>query len=264
MPTTTVDGVSLHYEADGEGETVVFVGEAGLGAWQWAWQYDELVGPYETVVWDLRGTGNSDTPPGPYSVDQLATDLEAVLAASDARRAHVVGAGLGGMVALGYARAFDRAKTLTLFGTAPRGEVYDTDELAALYAGEAVQAADEASIRDSLTVGFSADFLARERIVQQLCEWRLAEDADPTGFDAQVAAIEDFDAGPLYELTVPTLVCHGLDDPVVDHEIGKQLAENLPRGTFEPVEGRHLCHLEHARAVSNRLDGFLAEYCQPK
>ena len=33
---------------------------------------------------------------------------------------------------------------------------------------------------------------------------------------------------------------------------------------FESVEGRHLCHLEHARAVSDRLDGFLAEYCQPK
>lgn len=257
MPTTTRDGVSLYYEAEGDGETVVFVGEAGLGAWQWAWWYDELAGPYETVVWDLRGTGNSDAPAGPYTVDQLAADLEAVLAAVEARRAHVVGAGLGGMVALRYAREYDRARTLTLLGTAPRSAAVDVDQLDALHAGAAVEAGDRQAVRDSLSVGFSEDLLADEELVEQLSAWRLAEDASPAGFEAQVAALRGFEVGPLYELTLPTLVCHGVDDPVVAHDVGRRLAEDLPRGAFESVAGRHLCHVEHATAVADRFDGFV-------
>jgi 3-oxoadipate enol-lactonase len=260
VPTTTIEGVSLYYEAEGAGETVVFVGEAGLGAWQWAWWYDELTGPYETVVWDLPGTGNSDAPSGPCDVDELASALEAVLAAVDARRAHVVGAGLGGMVALRYAREYDRAATLTLCGTAPRGEVVDVEALETLNAGDAIAAGDSEAVRESLAVGFSEALLAEEAVVEQLCAWRLAEDADPDGFAAQLDALRAFEAGPLYELTLPTLVCHGLADPVVDHEVGERLAEGLPRGTFESVEGRHLSHVEHATAVADRFDGFVADH----
>jgi 3-oxoadipate enol-lactonase len=260
VPTTTADGVSLYYEAEGDGETVVFVGEAGLGAWQWAWWYNELTGPYKTVIWDLPGTGNSDVRPGSDDVDALASSLEAVLAAVDARRAHVVGAGLGGVVALRYAREYDRARTLGLFGTAPKGDAVDVGALEMLHAGDAIAAGDSEAVRESLTVGFSEAFLAEEDVVEQLCTWRLAEDADPSGFAAQLDALRAFEAGPLYELTVPTLVCHGLDDPVVDHEVGRRLADELPRGTFESVEGRHLCHLEHATAVADRFDAFMDEH----
>lgn len=257
MPTTRSDGVSLHYETDGSGEAVVFVPDAGYGAWQWAWQYDGLAGPYRTIVWDLRGTGRSDTPDGPYDVETLAADLEAVLAATEVRSAHVVGAGLGGMIALQYARSYDRARTLTLFGTAPRGDLVDRDALRELHPPEP----STEELRESLNGAFSAEFRSTQsETIDRICEWRAAEDARAAGFDAQVAAISGFEAGPLYELTLPTLVCHGLADPVVDIDVGRELATDLPRGSFEPVEGKRLCHIEHSRAVTDRLDGFLDEH----
>lgn len=255
MYVTTDDDVDLFYETAGDGECVAFVGDCGFGAWQWAWQYDALAGPYETLAWDLRGTGRSDAPAGPTDVDRLAADLEAVLADSSARRAHIVGAGLGGMIALRYAREYGRAASLSLFGTAPRGGAVNLGSLRALYPDPP---ATTAALRPSLSGAFSQAFRDSEAF-EQILDWRVEEDSLGPGVQAQIAAVEEFEARPLYELTVPTLVFHGLQDPVVDVAVGRELAEDLPRGRFEAVDGRRLAHVEHARAVTDRLDGFIDE-----
>jgi pimeloyl-ACP methyl ester carboxylesterase len=258
VQTTTTDGVTLFYDTADEGDTVAFVGEAGYGAWQWGWQYDALAGPYETLVLDSRGTGRSDRPPGPYSVDRLAADLEAVLADSGAERAHLVGAGLGGMVALQYAHSYGRARTLTLAGTAPSGEDIDEAAFRALHP----PSDDPTALRESLDGALSGRYRSEQPdAVDRICEWR-KDDADSEGFEAQATAALSFESPPLYESTLPTLVVHGLADPVVPVEVGRQLAGDLPRGSFEAVEGRHLCFVEHARAVTDRLAGFLDEYRQ--
>ena len=174
MPTTTADGVDLFYEMAGYGETVTFVGEAGYGAWQWGWQADALTGPFETLVWDLRGTGRSGCPPGPYSVDTLAADLEAVLSAADVDRTHLVGAGLGGMVALRYARQYGRARSLTLFGTVADGSLVDESALRGLHAPRD----DPAALRSSLEGAFTATYRSQQPdVVDRICEWRAEEDA---------------------------------------------------------------------------------------
>jgi len=255
MPTATNDGVRLRYETDGEGETVAFVSDVGYGAWLWGWQHGAVAGPREALVWDLRGTGDSDAPPGPYDVDALAADFEAVLADAGVARAHVVGAGLGGMVALRYARAYDRARTLTLFDTAVSGDAVDEQALRALHP------ADPAGLESSLDGAFSPAFReARPDLVEDICTWRRAEDAAADAVDAQIAAVLGFDSEPLYELTLPSLVCHGIADPVVPAAAGEELAEALPRGEYEPVEGRHLCFVEHSRAVTERVLAHLDEH----
>lgn len=248
MPTVIHDGVSLHYQTDGEGETVAFVSDVGYGAWLWGWQHGAIAGPRETLVWDLRGTGQSDPATEPPDVDTLAADFEAVLAEAGVARTHVVGAGLGGMVALRYARDYGRARTLTLFGTAADGDDVDESALRALHSE------DSADLDSSLAGAFSREFReARPDLMSRIREWRRRGDADRDGVAAQSVAMTGFEAGPLYELTIPTLVCHGVDDPVVPASAGERLAEALPRGEYEPVEGRHLCFAEYSRAVNERL-----------
>jgi Predicted hydrolases or acyltransferases (alpha/beta hydrolase superfamily) len=257
MPTAHRDGVDLYYETDGSGETVAFVNSAGYGAWLWGWQHGRIAGERESLVWDLRGTGQSDAPPGPYDVDTLAADLEAVLAAAGARTAHLVGAGLGGMVALRYAREYDRARTLTLFGATRSGEELSGAALRSLHPSTD----GSGGLRDSLEGALSPAFRrARPDLVEQVCEWRVDEDAGDAGVSAQVAAALAFEAGPLYEVGLPALVCHGVDDPVAPAGAGRRLATDLPRGVYEAVEGRHLCFLERARAVTDRLLAHLDEH----
>ncbi|WP_247003477.1 alpha/beta fold hydrolase [Halosolutus gelatinilyticus] len=249
MPTAATGSVSLYYDRQGDGDPVVFVPEAGLGGWLWGWQHAAVAGPYEAIVWDLRGTGRSDAPPGPYALETLVGDLTAVLNECGVRKAHVAGCGLGGAVALAAARTTNRVETLTLFGTAPRGETYDLDPLFA-------PPDDRAALRDSLAAGLSEDFLeSQPDAVDGVVDWRADGDADRAGWEAQVAALEEFDATDwLVEVTQPTRVIHGTDDELVPDEAGEDLARSLPRGEFVPIDGAgHLCFVERSRTVNDLL-----------
>jgi pimeloyl-ACP methyl ester carboxylesterase len=262
MPVATNEGVELYYEATGtprpledterKADTVAFVNPAGYGAWVWGWQHAALVEGFETVTWDLRGTGRSDAPEGHYDVETLAADLEAVLSAHGVADVHLVGAGLGGMIALDYADRYDRAATLTLFGTTADGERVDADALDSLFAPRD----DPDALRASLRNTFEADVDAYEDAANEIVGWRREEDADRAGFEAQAAAMAAFDrSDSLYEVTTPTRVYHGVADAVVPTEAGRDLAESLPRGEFTAVEGGHLCFVEESAAVNDALLG---------
>ena len=255
MTRTSNGDVSLYYERAGSGPTVAFVGDVGYGAWQWGWQHAAVAGPYESLVADLRGTGRSDAPSGPYAVEYLVEDLTTVLSDAGVRSAHVVGAGLGGMVALEAARTTSRVDGLFLLGTAARGGDIDLDPLWGT-------PDDPDALERSLAAGLSHSFVeARPDAVEQMIEWRSEEDAGRAAWEAQAAAVDAFDVSDrLYEITVPALVVHGRDDAVWPPERGAALADDLPRGEFRPVEDAgHLAHVEASRRVNDDLLGFLDE-----
>jgi pimeloyl-ACP methyl ester carboxylesterase len=256
VPTATNRGVSLYYETDGDAdddaaETVAFVADAGFGAWTWGWQQPAVAGPFETVVHDHRGTGRSD-PGDDYSVRALTADLEAVLSAAGARSAHLVGVGLGAMVALRYARDYGRARTLTLVGATAGPDASVPDHVR-----DALTSGDD---RRALEPVFTDDAVADpgfERVV----EWRRRDDAPPAVHRQQLAAAETFDATDwLYEITQPALVVHGTRDEVRPVEDGERLAEGLPRGEFVELDGPHFVQAERSRDVNDELLGFLEEH----
>lgn len=249
MPTAQNGEVSLYYEARGDGETVLFLGEVGYGAWQWSWQHAAVAGPYEALVMDLRGAGRSDAPPGPYSVATLAGDVRAVLEEHGARRVHLVGAGLGGMVALELARTSSRPRSLFLIGTAAAGEGVTLDPLFG-------SPADPTELETSLEAALSREFRDNHPdVVDQIVQWRAAEDAPRDAWEAQRAAVENFDCRDgLYEITTPVRVAHGTADRVWPVDRGRTLAAELPRGEFLPETGAgHLVNVEHSKVVNDEL-----------
>jgi pimeloyl-ACP methyl ester carboxylesterase len=252
MPTVTTDGTALRYELSGEADrpTVAFVPDVGFGPWLWGWQAPALSGPYRTLVYAARGTDGSDRE-GPYTIDRFVADLEAVLAEAGIQRVHLVGAGLGGMVALRHARRHGRARSLSVFGVPPSGDRIDEAALSALHPS------DPSRFRSSLSLAFSDRFLAESGAVDRIVEWRRTEDATGDAVAGHRSAALGFEAGPLYELSTPTLVFHGADDPVVSTAAGKELADTLPRGRFEAVAGKRCCYIEHATAVTDAIEEFV-------
>lgn len=302
MPRVDREGVSLYYEIEGSGPTVAFVEDLGYGAWQWAWQHAALSGGFETLAWDLRGTGHSDVPGGPYAVDEMAADLEAILSEEAIGGVHLVGAGLGGAIALQYALDFGRARSLTLIGTSPGGHHLPEDPVGRLFAPRD----DHEALRETLEEVLTDEFVAEQpSVVDGIVRWRAGErpavageggvgageggvragggpgeetqpdeglvgdvgsqsrggDAMGAGWRAQAAALEAFDLRDrLHEITEPALVIHGTEDAVWPPEGGSDLAEGLPRGRHEQVEGGpHLVHVEQSRVVNDLLVDFLEE-----
>jgi len=256
MPTVTNAGIDIRYETQGSGPTVVFCNDAGLGAWEWSYLLGSLSGTVETLVWDYRGTGASDTPAGPYSVADLVGDLEAVLTDHGARSVHLVGAGLGGYVAAEYARESGRSETLTLFGTPHSPADIDREALDRLWAS----GDDSAAIRESLRVAFAPETVTEHpEEMDRIVGWRRDDDAGATGWDGQRAAFLDHELTALYEMTTPTTVYHGVEDRIVDSGAGQRLAEELPRGEYRAVEGGHCCFVESAGAVADALVGTLTD-----
>jgi pimeloyl-ACP methyl ester carboxylesterase len=241
----SVDGARVHYGSDGAGDPVALLGEAGFGPWQWGWQHDALAGPYRVLTVDPRGHGGSTGTPG--SVATLAGDLDVVLADAGVDRAHLVGFGLGGATALRYAREFGRTRTLTLVGTPTSGEAVDAEAFRALFS-------DSADLSGLFTDAFRE---ARPDLCEQVVAWRREEDAPESVREAALDACRGFDPVPLYELTVPSLVLHAVEDPVVSMEVGAELGDGLPNGRFEAVEGRRLAHAEFSAAVNDEVLGFL-------
>ena len=254
-------GVELYYETAGEGPPVAFVGDAGLGAWQWGWQHRAVAGSFEVLVYDHRGVGRStgDDADVDQSVPTLAADLRAVLGAAGVGRPHLVGAGLGGLVALAYARRHG-ARSLALLGVTPGGR-HAKAELPP--AGErptpCAAPADVDAVRSSLAALLSPGFRETQPdVVDGIVEWRRDEDAPVGVCERQRAAMDAHATADLHEVTVPALVVHGEADRLVPAADGRLLAGSLPRGEYVGHDGAgHLVGVERSRPVNDRLVAHL-------
>jgi 3-oxoadipate enol-lactonase len=93
--------VPLAYDRAGaaDGATVVLLHSVGLDRTFWAPVSMALEDQFTTLRVDLRGHGESPSPPGPWSLDDLADDVADVIGRMGTDRAHVVGQSFGGLVA---------------------------------------------------------------------------------------------------------------------------------------------------------------------
>jgi len=266
MPIASNDGVDLYYEVDGpaDAETAVLIEGLGYGRWMWQWQRRAVADEYDTILWDNRGTGASSEPEGPYTMAQMASDLGAVLDDAGVQSAHVVGASMGGMIALQFALDDDRTQSLTLMCTSPGGpDAVPVPEEIQDQMYQVPEAYDEReSIRYKMNPALSDGFMeSRDHLVERIVDWRLDTDASDQARLWQGAAVQAFDvSGRLDGIQVPILILHGTDDRVVPIENGELLAEGLPNAEFHRLEGApHLLFIERADEVNEHLTEFLAD-----
>ena len=102
MTRIPINGVSLHVEESGSGESIVFVHEFGGDARSWQPQVAQLSQHYRCVVYNARGYPPSDVPEDEtlYGQQLSSADLKGVLDALDIERAFVVGLSMGAYTGL--------------------------------------------------------------------------------------------------------------------------------------------------------------------
>lgn len=99
MPAALVNGASIYYEREGFGPPLLLIHGLGSSGADWAFQREDFARHFGLILPDLRGSGRSDKPPGPYSIDQFANDLWVLLDALGVESTNILGFSLGGAVA---------------------------------------------------------------------------------------------------------------------------------------------------------------------
>jgi 3-oxoadipate enol-lactonase len=247
----------LHLEHAGAGRPVVLLHAGIADSRMWAPQWETWPARFTVTRLDLRGFGRSGRPIGAFS---HAGDVLAVLDACKIDRALLVGASLGGLVALDLAAARpERVRGLVLADPPLPGHAWSAEMRAFSEAEDAALAAGDLEAATEVNVDFwlpTASEEVRAAIrAQQLGAFRLQvpDDADET------LLREDLVDG-LETITCPTLVLTGAHDRADFRAIADLLAARLPNARRATIAGAgHLPSLEQPAAFDTVVLPFLEE-----
>jgi 3-oxoadipate enol-lactonase len=256
------DGTRIHYDTFGRGDGPPLLLVQGLGADSRGWirQRGAVASRYRGIVFDNRGVGGSDVPPGPYDLEVMAGDAIAVLDELGIESAHVMGASMGGVIAqIMGVRYGDRVRSLTLACTACQHLPWRRELLA-----EWEEVARTKGMRALVDTASRWLIGPRSRfrfwpVVSFLGP--LALQVSPQAFSAQIDAILALDDKLRFELETieaPALVIVGSQDiltPIGDSEL---LDDLIPTSELVIVGGAaHGFMVENAGRFNAPVRAFL-------
>jgi len=256
VPFIDANGLELYYEMAGVGPRLLFISGTG-GDLRKPPKLTEgpVANVFEVLAYDQRGLGQSEVPPGPYSMAQYADDAAALLDALDWDDCAVLGASFGGMVAQELAiRHPGRVRRLVLACTSSGGQggaSYPLHELAALDVEERIIRHFEiADTRWDAT--WRAAHPDQVGLMSALFRQAPAEvpEGQPNGPLLQLEARSHHDtASRLGQIRCPTLVCAGQFDGIAPPANSAFLAVGIPGAQLAMFDGGHLFLVQDPTAL---------------
>ncbi|MBK8321236.1 MAG: alpha/beta fold hydrolase [Betaproteobacteria bacterium] len=271
MPLARANGIDLAYEVKGDPSAPPVLLIMGLGMplalWPDAFVDGLVASGFRVVLFDNRDVGLSRRIEsadlgnalwaigkafmgfpvhGVYTIDDMADDAAGLLEALAIPKAHVVGMSMGGMIAQAMAaRHAPRVASLTsIMSTSgsPRVSMGNPRALRAVLQLppnpkdlEAVARHLEHVLR---TIG-SERYPPDEAELKAVCKRVAERGLDPQGSSHQLFAIlaSGDRRASLKRINAPTLVIHGVDDPLLPVEGSRDIAENIAGAELWEVEG---------------------------
>lgn len=261
--TIAVNGIRMAYWRGGVvgAPPVLFLHGLGWDNTLW-WPF---VKPYldrfDVICPDTRGHGQSDKPPGPYSIALFAQDMLALVDALELPKLAIVGLSQGGMNAqLMTAAAPNRVAALAVLVAGAR-----SDPTSAANMEERIEAqrhaGPEAAARIAARAIFSDSFLARTPgYLDAFVAWRAG--ADPGAMESAMRAINGYDVlEKLPEFRLPALVIAGDGDRLIPGPATRAVAAGIPGARYvEIADCGHMATIERPTEVAAALNPFLETY----
>jgi pimeloyl-ACP methyl ester carboxylesterase len=284
----STDGTRIHTEVFGpdDGYPIVLSHGITCAIRVWAHQIIDLAGEYRVIAYDHRGHGRSGVPPrrgagSNYSLDFLAADLDAVLAATLAtgERAVIAGHSMGGIAISSWSQRYPHrvqhcADAVALINTTTGDLLRNVKFLPVPrpLVGSRVRAAGSLLKTFGSTPLVPGSVQQSRRLVTQIAVGRDADQAiadfvfelfaatPPAGRGGWARVLVD-SLGPrhisLRNLTVPTLVIGSRYDRLLPIGSSKRIAGDAPNlVAFVELPGGHCAILEHPDDVTRQLRGL--------
>jgi pimeloyl-ACP methyl ester carboxylesterase len=254
-------GLDVGYDEVGGGVPVVFLHGFPHNRTLWAPQTAALAERARCIAPDLRGFGETRAAP-PYSVDQYADDVAALLDALRIDRAVIAGLSMGGYVAFAFWRRHRRRVRALVLADTRAGA--DSDEARAKRRELATLARQRgsAAVAEAQIVGMVGKTTREERPEVVDMVRRMLESAPVRGI---VGALEAMMARPDSSLTlttidVPTLVLVGDEDVLTPAKEAQAMHEAIAGSRLEVLAGAgHVSNVEQPEEFNRVLGEFVEE-----
>lgn len=246
--------VAVHAVVTGRetGPVVVLSNSLGSTHRMWDAQLAELEQRFRVVRYDTRGHGETPVPAGPYTIDELADDVVALLDRLGVERAHLVGLSLGGMTAMRVAarnpERVDRLAVLCTAAQLPPAQAWVERAVAVRASGSRAVAASV------VQRWFTPEYLVTHPDARAASEAMVA--ATPAegyaGCCEVIAALDLRD--DLASIAAPTLAIAGAEDPATPPEKLNEIASGVKDGRLLVVpHAAHLANSEQPDLVTPAL-----------
>lgn len=267
MPYAQNGDVRVCYEIEGDGFPLVLI--IGLGAEKEVWELHSNAWRehFKVIKIDNRGIGQSDKPRGPYTTDEMADDILAVMDHAGIGKAHVLGVSMGGAIAQSLClKAPERVQSLVLVSTWARLSAY----------GKMVFHHFKAN-RAHTTLGQWIETLQLwiwgpkfyETNLPDLLEVQNAVEDNPfpqprIGFEGQCdACIAHDTASELGRITAPTLITVGDKDIFTPIELSQALHEGIAGSQLEVFpDCAHVHHWEDLARFNSTTIAFMQRHSE--
>ncbi len=258
---------SLAYDVvatSGEGPGVLLFHAGVADRRSWLHLTDALGAVGTVVAYDARGFGTTTYSPEPHSA---VDDALAVMAAAGLDAPVVVGASMGGGVAVDLARARpENVSALVLIAPAVSGvPELETDQPAVQQIAGRIAAAERDHDLDEVNRGEAHLWLDGP----DAPEGRVTGEARQLFLDMNLRALKAADPGEeaprdawqhLEEIDVPALVLVGDQDVQEFQDHAQEVSKRLPAGRLVRLEGvAHLPHLEGHRPCLEAVASFVRD-----
>ncbi len=261
MPFATRNGIRLYWEEHGTGEPFLLVMGLSFTLDMWYRITPLLSRKYRLIVFDNRGVGRSDIPPGPYSIGVMAEDAMAVLDAAEVRKpALLLGASMGGMIAQEMALRYPgRFRALVLGCTTCdplyRGAWPKWQHSPGFW--NWLRLKGEARERALVRLLYS-DTTPLEKIEEDI-RVRATRQPPVRVVLNQLAGILAWSSyRRLPTLRIPTLVAHGEYDHILPPSNGRMVAQRIPNAEFSLLRNAgHMIVTDQPETAVEILERFL-------
>jgi len=209
----------------------------------WGGMYRQVAAFCRLIVFDKRGTGLSDRPPGFPTLEERIDDIRAVMDAAQSDRAHIFGVSEGGTMACLFAATYpERTRSLLLYGTRPRwtrttdypwGPTIEEDER------NTQQRIAEGwrTVTNEATLRWLGPGLRDDPEFQEWWTRFLQSAASPAARAALNRMNSTIDVRDILpSIRVPTVVIGKTGDPVMPPDCAKDLAGRIPGARLVEID----------------------------
>src|SRR5215211_5832226 len=256
MTLARINEIQMAYTDAGSGDPIVLIHGYPFNRTLWTEQIEALSSSYRVIAPDLRGFGETDSSPGPATMNRMAQDVAQLMDHLEIPRAVIGGLSMGGYVALAFYKQFhSRVRALILADTRAQADTAEAKHTRHQHAEKAL-AEGMAGIADAMLPKLlTPDTVSkRPELVRRVRDMMLKTKPEGAAGALLGMAERHENTALLSQISCPTLILVGQDDPITPVNDSEKMHREIASSRLVVLENAaHVSNLEQTEQFNEEL-----------